>query len=760
MEARRNRPAPRPLSVVQRVALAALLAALAVASCGGDEPPAGGPSPLPTEVVAPTPTPTASPAPAPAPSPDADPARLLDEAFALLRAGRYDEATAAFASIAETVSDPPVLSTARLGQGVAAYEAGDHGLALVHLGQAFLDAPPGSREEARAVYLLGLRLNDARAFGEAIIVLRPHAVLGSGLALAPSIVSEYARALAGNGDVEDAETVWQSLLATPGLGEQLRLPILRQRADIAQVAGDLEARRRWLGELAALTGDPGVRHELAAVGFLLGDLDLFEAQLRAIVAESPSADEALQSVQDLRDAGYAVDPGDEGYVLYRHREFARARGVLTGAVEEPGITGGALAYRTYFLAASYDDAGFYQESIPFYDAVAANPGAGAFAHRARYWAARALESAGRYEEAAQRYDVVAREAEGEFAGDAAFRSGFARMRAGDVEGALAAWAAGEVAEARTHYWRGRALQQRGEEEAAQAAYLEAVAAQPRAFHGIEARRALEMHVGGDGRYRPLAPPPEVDWKGLAAWLATHRPGALMEVASEAPELALVGLTVRAAETIERAAARTNDPWVLLSLARVAWEAGLPGQVSALAEGIQAILGISDDGLPDALARLRYPLSHAALLEEHGKANGLDPLLLAALIHQESRWDPMAVSVANAVGLTQVIAPTAVWIGEQLGRQEVGIGDLFRPALSIEFGAYYLGVQLRDFGDAHHALAAYNGGPSNVERWALVAPWPPADFVETIVFQETRAYVQLVMEHYAWYRALYGDGAGG
>ena len=754
MEARRNRPAPRPLSVVQRGALAALLAALAVTSCGGDEPPAPDPPPPPTEVVAATPTPTAAPAPAP------DAAMLLDEAFALLRAGRYDEATAAFASVAETVTDPLVLSTARLGQGVAAYEAGQHGLALVLLGQALVAAPHGSREEARAVYLLGLRLNEARAFSEAIIVLRPHAVLGSGLALAPSIVSEYARALAGNGDVEDAETVWQSLLATPGLGEQLRLPILRQRADIAQVAGDLEARRRWLGELAALTGDPGVRHELAAVGFLLGDLDLFEAQLRAIIAESPSTDEALQSVKDLRDAGYAVDLGDEGYVLYRHREFARARGVLTRAVEEPGVAGGPLAYRTYFLAASYDDEGFYVESIPLYDAVAANPEAGVFAHRARYWAARALESAGRYGEAAQRYDVVARETGGQFAGDAAFRSGLARMRAGDVEGALVAWAGRNVAEARTHYWRGRALQQRGEEEAAQAAYLEALAVQPRAFHGIEARRALEMHVGGDGRYRPLAPPPQTDWEGLAAWLATHRPGALTEVASEAPELALVGLTGRAAETIELAAARTNDPWVLLSLARVASEAGLPGQVSALAEGIQAILGISDDGLPDALARLRYPLSHAALLEEHGKANGLDPLLLAALIHQESRWDPMAVSVANAVGLTQVIAPTAVWIGEQLGRQEVGIGDLFRPALSIEFGAYYLGVQLGDFGDAHHALAAYNGGPSNVERWALVAPWPPADFVETIVFQETRAYVQLVMEHYAWYRALYGEGAGG
>ena len=144
----------------------------------------------------------------------------------------------------------------------------------------------------------------------------------------------------------------------------------------------------------------------------------------------------------------------------------------------------------------------------------------------------------------------------------------------------------------------------------------------------------------------------------------------------------------------------------------------------------------------------------------GEQTGWTRSLLAALIHQESRWDATAVSPADAVGLTQVIPPTAAWIADRLGGPAIALGELFRPAKSIEFGSYYLGVQLREFGDAHQALAAYNGGPANVERWAAAASWPPADFVEAIVFQETRDYVQLVMEHYAWYRALYGKGAGG
>ena len=398
--------------------------------------------------------------------------------------------------------------------------------------------------------------------------------------------------------------------------------------------------------------------------------------------------------------------------------------------------------------------------MPLYDAVAANPEAGVFAHRARYWAARALESAGRYAQAAGRYDAVAREVGGEFAEEAVFRSGLARLRAGDLAGAVEAWQAAAIGEARTHYWLGRALADSGDAEGAERAWLEALALQPRAFHGLEARRALQVEVGGDGSYRPLAAPPAPDWEALSAWLATYRPGSMTEVAAEAPELARVGLRGRAAETVTLAAARTHDPWVLLSLARTAIEAGLPDQASGVAEQLQEILGIRNEALPDDLARLRYPLSYPSLLEEHGRANDVDPLLLAALIHQESRWDPGAVSIANAVGLTQVIAPTAAWIADRLGWGTISHGDLFRPATAIEFGAYYLGVQLREFGDVHQALAAYNGGPGNVEGWASAASWPPADFVEAIAFGETRTYVQLVMEHYAWYRALYGEGAGG
>lgn len=740
-------------------AAGALLLAAALASCGGapDAPPSPtAPPATPTATAAPSPaTRTATPAPSATPAP----AVTLDGAHALLRAGLFAEAADAFASVAAGADDAALLSAARLGESAAAREAGDDERALALARLALAAAPAGSNAETRAAYLLGLRLNEAGEFARAADALRPHAVLGGGHALALHAAAEFARALAGSGDAAGAARAWDALLALPDLGEPLRLAILRQRADLAREAGDLEGWRRWLGQLAALTGEAAALHELASAAFLLGDLALFEEQLRAVMARWPGSEEALQAIADLRAAGFDVDAGAEGYVYYRHRAYAGARATLTAGLAAAGLPDGERAFRAYFLAAAYDDDGFPAESVPLYDEVAANPAAGVLAHRARYWAARALESLGEHEEAARRHEAVAGDG-GQFSAESAFRAGFARLRAGDAAAAIAVWEALAADGARARYWTGRAHKALGDAASARAAWRRAAAEFPRSFHGIEARRALGERVDLDGRARPLpAPPPDAD-AALDAWLAAAAPGGPEPaVPAEARELALAGLPALAGEALALAAARASSPRELLALARAAADAGLPDRASAIAESLRTRLGLAPRELPDALARLRYPLAHAALLEAHGRARGLDPLLLAALIQQESRWDADAVSVAGAMGLTQVIPPTAEAIAAELGAAGFAVADLFRPAVAIRFGAFYLGAQLERFGDVHHALAAYNGGPGNAARWAESAAWPPADFVEAVSFSETRAYVQLVMEHYAWYRALYG-GAGG
>ena len=159
--------------------------------------------------------------------------------------------------------------------------------------------------------------------------------------------------------------------------------------------------------------------------------------------------------------------------------------------------------------------------------------------------------------------------------------------------------------------------------------------------------------------------------------------------------------------------------------------------------------------PAALA-LAYPAVFPEIVSEQAADNGFSPFLLLGLVRQESFYDPRAVSPAEASGLTQVIPTTAEGIAEELDEKDFRNADLFRPRVSLRFGAYYLGVQIEQLdGDVPAALSAYNGGPGNASRWQENGGGDPDVFLETIEFSETRAYVELVLENYATYLYAYG-----
>lgn len=134
---------------------------------------------------------------------------------------------------------------------------------------------------------------------------------------------------------------------------------------------------------------------------------------------------------------------------------------------------------------------------------------------------------------------------------------------------------------------------------------------------------------------------------------------------------------------------------------------------------------------------------------------MPPLLLLALVRQESSFNADAVSSAGARGLTQVMPATGAAVAASLGidwRPE----SLFEPETSLRFGAGYLAAQLERFdGNVLAALAAYNGGPVNAQR-SLDGQrlGGPDGYVHAIDFQETALYLELVFESYGWYRFLY------
>jgi peptidoglycan lytic transglycosylase len=158
--------------------------------------------------------------------------------------------------------------------------------------------------------------------------------------------------------------------------------------------------------------------------------------------------------------------------------------------------------------------------------------------------------------------------------------------------------------------------------------------------------------------------------------------------------------------------------------------------------------------PPWFERLRYPLDYSAVVRDRARAEGLDPALLAAVIYEESKFRPTARSKSGAVGLMQLRPETANGIALRTGGTAFRVSDLTNPVINIRYGAWYLGNLLRKYRIERLALAAYNAGQGNVDRW-LQARSP-------IQFPETRAYVARVehMKHVyfdAWHSALYAAG---
>jgi soluble lytic murein transglycosylase len=107
---------------------------------------------------------------------------------------------------------------------------------------------------------------------------------------------------------------------------------------------------------------------------------------------------------------------------------------------------------------------------------------------------------------------------------------------------------------------------------------------------------------------------------------------------------------------------------------------------------------------------------------------------------------------------QIIPDTGAGISRQLGWPiDFGPEDLYRPNVSVAYGAHYLASNRDSLsGDLYAALAAYNGGPGNAVAWKELAQGDPDLFLESVRAQETRDYIRRIYEIYIVYRRLYGS----
>jgi soluble lytic murein transglycosylase len=155
-----------------------------------------------------------------------------------------------------------------------------------------------------------------------------------------------------------------------------------------------------------------------------------------------------------------------------------------------------------------------------------------------------------------------------------------------------------------------------------------------------------------------------------------------------------------------------------------------------------------------------PLRHEKTIREQAHDKQLDPSLIAAVIYAESKFSD-STSAAGALGLMQLLPSTADFIADRSGGTRFTTADLSTPDINIAYGSWYLRYLLDRYDDDEVlALAAYNGGMGNVDRWVAEAQGRGERLdVADIPFPETRAYVERVLDARRDYRRTYPDELG-
>jgi soluble lytic murein transglycosylase len=162
----------------------------------------------------------------------------------------------------------------------------------------------------------------------------------------------------------------------------------------------------------------------------------------------------------------------------------------------------------------------------------------------------------------------------------------------------------------------------------------------------------------------------------------------------------------------------------------------------------------------AVNAFTLPLQHQDVIRQQAADKHLDPALIAAVIYAETKFDPRP-SPAGAQGLMQILPQTAEFLAHRSGATTFTTADLATPEVNIAYGSYYLRYLLDEYGHSRVlALAAYNGGEANVNRWLAQTHAEGHRFtIADIAFPETRAYVHKVLQAQHDYRRSYASELG-
>ncbi len=809
---RYKNPMKRTLRILFGLGMIAALAGCAL-------PPFHAPQ-LPTVVIPFGPSPTFTPSPVPTPTQTPVPIARVSSGDAALFDGDVDTAMAQYRAAAAQTTDPNIRSAAFWGLARAQYTDLRYADVLTTLDQ-LISGYPDSPYLAAAYFLEGESYSGLQRYAEAATAYQSYLSKRPGV-LDSYTQQLRGDALAQAGSYSDALSAYAAAQAAPHLDDAQALQIKIADAT-ARTGDNATALTLYDAIATNTTNDytrAQMDYKTGEAYLALKQTDKAYASFLHAVQNYPLSYYSYLGLVVLVGANVKVDDLDRGLTDYFAAQYDVALAAFDRYIAaNPNNDGTAHYYRALTLEAlqqyqpavdeltafikgyasnpkwtdawdekatiQWVDLNMYpQAAQTLQDFVAADPKA-AQAPDELMSAARILERDGRFDQAAQVWESVANLYPAySQAPTATFFAGLMQYRQTDYNAALPLFESSLVEsieatdQARAYLWIGKTQQKLGSATDTQNAWQQAQTADPDGYYG---ERAGDLLMGR----APFAPPLKTslnldlaaDRKAADSWVrltfklpADTDLSGLGSLASDprviqGTELWNLGLYEDARLEFEDLRnSISTDGVSTYRLANYLLDLGLYRSAIFAARQVLTLAGLGTDAesmlAPPYFSRLRFGLYYSDLIVSAARQYGFDPLLLFSVVRQESLFEGFVSSTAGARGLMQIVPATGGGIARAVGWPiNYDADQLYRPIVSITYGAYYLAANRSTLNnDIYAALAAYNGGPGNAADAKKLAGDDPDLFLESVRTQETRDYIRGIYQNYVIYRRLYGPSS--
>ncbi|MBN2045591.1 MAG: tetratricopeptide repeat protein [Anaerolineales bacterium] len=768
-----------------------------------------------TPTIGPTPVPTQTPTPTPIPTPE--PGARIQSGDAAFANGQWDLALQEYSQAFDGTTENEIKAAAMLGLARTYFKIGQTQAATDTLTQA-VNAYPNSNSLADLYFLQGEILQAAGQPALAVESFLRYQQLRPGLIDAyiyqrvgdnHMAAEQYQAAIDAYLMALQSDFIGDNIYFNLRIGDAY---LAMDELNTALVTFEDVSQRTQ--------NDYQKAEALRKMGDILVELGSPEQAYLAYaeaVENYPLAYDAYLSLVSLLDAGQSVSDLNRGLINYFVKQYGFAVEAFVRYLRDNPDTHSDTPH--YYLGLSYLNLGEYAKAIDAWQAVIddhlnernwANAydeiaytqdvflnkpdqaietylefvdrsPVDARAPEFLFYAGRVAERDFDLQQAARLWERIGTQfSTSAYAFEGLFQAGIARYRMGQWENAISTFqsALGVTAtptdQAAAYFWIGKAYARWGYPDAANDAWLQASTSDPTGYYSERAADLMEGREPFDIPDRTnFTTDPLTEKAAAITWMRTIFSIPVEEDLSNPAPLFSDPRMVRGAELWRlnqwedarrefesyRQAVQ-DDPAQTFRLANYLIEIGLYRSGIIASRRVLDLAGLDDAGTLTAPAwfnHQRFGLYYRHLVQDASQEYGLDPLLLTSMMRQESLFEGFVTSTAGARGLMQIIPST----GEEISRAlnwppNYTDDDLYRPAVSIPFGASYLNRQRAAFnGDLYAALAAYNGGGGNASKWLALADGDIDLFVEVIRFSETRDYIRRIYELHQIYVGIYG-----